>query len=321
MKISELGGEFALIKRLMRNQGVDDKGIYKGIGDDCAVLFYEEDKYQLATTDMIVEGDHFNLKWQTPYQVGVKLVEANVSDIVSMGGYPRYALLSMSLGDDTSVEFMDEFYRGLFDSARRHGVVFIGGDTTHGPRMVFNLALLGEVEKKLLRLRSMAQIGDIICVTGSLGGSSAGLNLLQSAKGDKYTKEYLEPQSRTAKEAMAIALYAHAMIDVSDGLASEVNHICDESLAGATLDADSIPLSPAALYAAKELSLDAVDMALYGGEDFEIVFTIPKDDLKLLYKEFSDFTIVGTIEDEKKGRHLLIDNKLLELKGGYDHFL
>lgn len=318
MRIADIGGEFALIKRLTSKK-LNDENVIKGIGDDCAVLKYTRDKYLLVTTDMLVENDHFSLKWYTPYQVGMKVMESNVSDIVAMAGTPKYAFLSMSIKKDTPVEFMDEFYKGLYESAEKHGVLLIGGDTTHGTEYVFNLTLLGEVDKSLLRLRSMAKKGDLICVTGNLGGSTAGLELLLRGKYG-YLKDHLEPKSRTAREGRTIAKYANAMIDVSDGLAPEVRHICEESSVGARIYYEKIPLSKTTIESAKMVSLNPYDFALYGGEDFELVFTLPNENIDMLRKEFSDFTIVGEVLEKGEGIYILKENKRLEVKRGYDHF-
>lgn len=318
MKIADIGGEFEFIKRIA-SQKLTDKKIIKGIGDDCAVIDYSKDKYLLLTTDMMVENDHFNTSWQTPYQIGMKLMECNVSDIVTKGGTPKYGLISISIKKDTTVEFMDEFYKGIYASAEKYGVILIGGDTTHGTEYVFNLCLIGEIEKKLLRLRSMAKIGDAICVTGKLGGSTAGLKLLLHKK-TGYLKDHLEPKSRSIQEGKNIAKFAHAMIDVSDGLGSEVRHICNESKVGAVIFHDKIPLSKTTLDSAQALKLDPYDFALYGGEDFQIVFTINNKDIEKLKKIFTDFSIVGKILPAEQGICILKDGKKLEVKKGYDHF-
>jgi thiamine-monophosphate kinase len=318
MKISEIGGEFSLIDRVTRGKTAG-KQVIKGIGDDCAVLEYTGDTYQLITTDMMVEGDHFMLDWYSPFQIGMKLMEVNVSDIVSMGGTPAHAFISMCLPDTVTVEFMDDFYKGLYSSAETHGVHLLGGDTTHGRNYVFNLTLLGRVPKELLRLRSGAENGDLICVTGSLGGSTAGLKLLQRGI-TGYTADHLEPKSRTAVEAAKIALFAHAMIDVSDGLASEVTHICNESDCGACMDYNTIPLSAHTRETAQLLGEDPHEFALYGGEDFELVFTLQEGDLPGLKKKFSDFTVVGRILERESGVYLLKDGQKLPLKSGYNHF-
>ena len=305
MNIADIGGESALIKRIVKD--INDNDIIKGIGDDCAVI-------------MMVENDHFNLDWYSPEQVGMKLMESNVSDIFAMGGTPKYAFLSMSLKKDTSVEFIEGLYKGLYLSAKRHNVLILGGDTTHGTEYVFNLTLVGEINPKLLCLRSMAHKGDIVCVTGRLGGSTAGLELLRNRK-DGYLTDHLEPNARTKAEAETIATYANAMIDVSDGLGSEVKHICNESNLGALIFYDKIPISGETEESAVKLNKNSYDFALYGGEDFELVFTIQRNKLELLKKHFSDFTIVGIIHEKDKGVYLLKDGKKHKLNKGYDHFV
>ncbi len=319
MKIADIGGEFALIRRLTGTR-YGDPAVVKGVGDDCAVIEYTAEKYLLVTVDMMVENDHFSLKWHTPYQVGRKLMESNVSDIISMGGTPRWAFISLALTPATDVEFMDDFYAGLYDSAHRHQVALIGGDTTHGRDMVVNLALLGDVEKGFVRLRSHAVPGDLICATGDLGRSQAGLKLLLNDRRDGYLKGHLEPQCRLEREGKAIARHAHAMIDVSDGLASEVRHICEESATGACIYWDKIPVSKDTVEAAALISGSAQEYALYGGEDFELVFTIPAGDIPALRKEFSDFTIVGEILPMEEGIHIIRNGRKEEMKKGYDHF-
>jgi thiamine-monophosphate kinase len=318
MKISQIGGEFALIDRLMSKE-VNDPAIVKGVGDDCAVLEYTADKYLVVTTDMMVENSHFTSGWFSPFQVGRKLMEVNVSDVVAMGGVPRFAFISVALTRETEVEYMDELYRGIFASGRKHGVHLVGGDTTHGREIVLNLTVTGEVEKELLRLRSGAKEGDLICVTGTLGGNQAGLELLLAGKAG-HTAEFLEPECRSASEGIVIARHANAMIDVSDGLASEVGHICKASGVGARIDCEKIPLSPDVIKAASELGKDPYNYALYGGEDFELVFTIGPDMLSGLREKFDDFSVVGEILPKEAGIFLARDNTRIDMGKGYDHF-
>lgn len=321
MQISEIGGEFSLIKRLTGKK-ITDPNVICGVGDDCAVIGYISDKYLLLTTDMMVENRHFRLDWLSPFQIGKKLMEVNVSDIVSMGGTPKYALVSLSIKKNTTVEFLDEFYRGLYASAKRHNIIIIGGDTNRGRELVFNLTLVGEVKRSLLRLRSGAKIGDLICVTGDLGGSSAGLRILQSGvKDQKYLKKHLEPLARLAEESQLIAEYATAMIDISDGLSSEIKHICIESRVGAKIYCEKIPISKMTRLAAKITSCDPYDLALYGGEDFEILFTISKDKIENLQASFNGFSVIGETTNRQKGIYLLKDGQLRSLGEGYDHFI
>jgi len=312
MKISELGGEFALIDRVVRRGGA-----LVGVGDDAAVLKYKRDRHLLFTTDMLCEGDHFRRDWYTPRQIGAKAMEVNVSDIAAMGGLPTYALVSVSLTDDTSVEFMDGLYEGMYAVADEYGFKVVGGDTTHGKTMVVNVALLGEVEKDMLSLRSDAKTGDIICVTGDLGKSAAGLELLKAGvEGD--VSAHLQPRCRL-REARRIAGHCNAMIDVSDGLASEVNHICDMSGVGAVVYRDRIPVSKLTSDSAAKVGGDPIDYALNGGEDYELVFTIPEGKLGRL-KAGCQTSAVGRILDASEGVTLDSGGKTTPLRGGYDHF-
>ena len=311
--------EFDLIDWIRESPQQFHDSVIRSIGDDCAVLTYSRDKHLLVTTDMMVENEHFFTDWQTPFQIGMKLVESNVSDIVCKGGIPKFVFLSMCLTKDTRCEFVEELYRGIYTSSEKHGLMLVGGDTIHGGLLVFNLSLLGEVESELFRPRSAARAGDVIGVTGTLGGNAAGLALLQ--KGIKgYTKDYLEPKSRLSSEGRTICRYAHATIDVSDGLASEVTHIARESGLGAVIDYKKIPCSKTTVLAAREVGRDPADFALYGGEDFEIVFSIPGDKVPLLKNEFRDFTVVGEMVEKAKGISLLKNGKNQPLKRGYDHF-
>lgn len=313
MKISDIGGEFALIDRVTRPGGA-----VVGVGDDAAVLKYTRGRYQLLTTDMLCDGDHFRREWSTPEQIGMKSMEVNVSDIAAMGGLPTYAVISVSLTSDTSVEFMDRLYRGFYSVADRHNFKIVGGDMTHADTMVVNVALLGEVEKDKLCLRSDAKVGDLICVTGDLGKSAAGLELLKAGiRGD--VKAHIEPKCRL-KAARKIAPYCNAMIDVSDGLASEVNHICEMSKVGAVVHRDDIPISKTTMDSAAKVGKDPYGYALNGGEDFELVFTVPPKNLKKVTNIGCPVTVVGEVLKEKAGSTIESHGARKPLTGGYDHF-
>jgi thiamine-monophosphate kinase len=321
MKIDEIGGEFALISRIHRILG-DSKNpdVLVGIGDDAAVLKYRDERHLLFTTDTLVEKDHFNPEWSTPFQIGMKAVEINVSDIAAMGGLPTHALVSLVLRKETECEFIEEMYRGMLHSSRKHGCHIIGGNVTHGSEIVINIAMLGEVEKNRLCLRSNAKPGQLILVTGDLGKSASGLEiLLKNLNG--HTQDHLEPKSHL-KEARTLSRFTNCMIDVSDGLAPEVKHICEMSRTGAVIFKDNIPLSKATKQNAEILGKDPADFALYGGEDFELVFTLPENKIPLLKKELENITVVGKVLPGREGIYLLDEkgNKK-QLGTGYDHFL
>jgi thiamine-monophosphate kinase len=318
MKIKEIGGEFALIKRISRK--IKDKSVLNQIGDDTAVVKVGG-KLLLLTTDTLVEDDHFSLRWSTPYQVGMKAMEVNVSDIAASGGKPRYVLISLCLREDTDVEFIDELYRGIYAVANRDGFEVVGGNLTHGKQIVIDVAMIGETRKPVLR--SGAKVGDLICVTGDLGKSKAGLELFrrfgERANRFDITKAHTGPRARL-KESGIIAKFANAMIDVSDGLAPEVGHICKQSNVGAVIYMEKIPLSKQTLGAAKLLKKEATDFALYGGEDYELVFTLGEKRMKELKKKFAGFSVVGKILPTREGIYLLENGKKKDLGKGYDHF-
>lgn len=313
-RIKDIGGEFALIKRIAKSP--INRNVLVGIGDDAAIIKYGK-RLLILTTDIFVESDHFNLKWSKPEQVGIKVIEANVSDIAAMGGKPKYALISLVLGRGTPLEFVDALYSGIYSSCKKYNIDVIGGDITHGRQVVVNVAMIGEVEKKNLCLRSNAKPGDLIMVSGSLGKSAAGLNLLlKKKKGfDRIKRFHLEPKAQLEK-GRRLARFVNAMEDVSDGLASEVRNICLESKVGAVIYSNKIPITEETFRAASVAGKNAVDYALYGGEDFELVFTVPNRNLKKV-KGF----VVGEIT---KGRKIILqrDKKRKQLKKfGYDHFI
>jgi thiamine-monophosphate kinase len=198
-------------------------------------------------------------------------------------------------------------------------VLLLGGDTTGGRDYVFNITLYGYVKKNLMRLRSMAESGDIICVTGTLGASAAGLSLIKNNK-KGFLNDYLIPCSRTTTEGMNIAKFANAMIDISDGLGSEIRHICRNSAKGAVIFYDKIPVSKNTVLSAETLKKDPYDFALYGGEDYELLFTIRKKNIKKLKRVFNDFTEIGMILPEPEGVYLSKNNKKISIHNGFDHF-
>ena len=312
MKLKDIG-EFGLINRIYKEP--KDKNIIKGIGDDCAVLKIGN-KLLVITTDTIVEGDHFSLKYFTPEQIGKKAIEINVSDIGSMGGIPKYALVSLVLPKELDVKVIDGIYRGMRESGDKHGLEIIGGNITHGKQLVIGIDMIGEVKRENLCLRSHAKPGDFILVTGDLGSSTAGLKLfLNKINGHNDVKlKHLEPKAKYSK-VKPFLKYIHAMIDVSDGLASEAGHICEQSNVGAIIFKDNIPIKDETRRAAEAVGKDAVNYALYGGEDFELLFTVSEENLGKV-KGF----LVGEITKRKgvylysKGKEKIIN------KNGYDHF-
>jgi len=318
MKISDLG-EIELIKKINKNIKLFSKDIIKGIGDDTAVLKFDKKHYLLLTTDTLVEDDHFNLKWFSPEQVGNKAIESNVSDITSMGGFPKYALISLAIPKNTNTNFVDKLYDGINKNCKKYKISIIGGNLSNGKNIVINVMLIGLVEKKNLCLRSNAKVNDLILVTGSLGASRAGLQLLRHHKKGNSINYYLNPSSRL-NIGRKLSNFVNAMEDVSDGLASEIMNICNESNVGAVIYKEKIPLSKNTITDAKKVKKNPYDYALFGGEDFELVFTIKKNKLKQLDKNKIKYHVVGKILPKNKGIYLLDKTKKKKLSYGYDQF-
>ena len=315
MKISRIG-EFGLIDRISRK--IKDPDVITQIGDDTSVIKAGK-KFLLFTTDTLVEGDHFSNEWSSPLQIGKKAMEINVSDIAATGGTPKYVLISLCLRKDMDVEWVEELYKGIYTVAKKYGFEVIGGNLTHGKQIVIDVSMIGETRKPVTR--SGAKVNDLICVTGDLGKSKAGLELfLKYGKGAKRfhsTKFHLEPVARL-RESRIISKVANSMIDVSDGLAPEVSHICDLSGKGAVIWKDKIPISRQTKMSADLLKKDPHDFALYGGEDFELVFTVPKNKLNKI--KGIKFSVVGQILPKKQGLYLEDNGKKKKLAKGYDHF-
>jgi thiamine-monophosphate kinase len=265
--------------------------VRKGIGDDCAVLETDAETALLVTMDTLIEGIHFTDQTLSPEALGWKALAVNVSDITAMGGTPKTAFLSIGLKPETEVNFLESFMAGFNGLARRTGVVLAGGDTVESPSFaVVTIALLGNCPKERVVYRSGARVGDDIWVTGRLGDAAAGLFLLQgnlSPVPQKYEALILWQQKPMPPFELGRALgqygLAHAMIDVSDGIAKDLGHICQESGVGAILQGSSIPLSDPLIELGKEVQKDPFQWALHGGEDYQLLFTAsPTEEQRIL---------------------------------------
>lgn len=324
MKIKDIGGEFALIRRLAELVPGQRPEVIKGIGDDAAVLRIspEPAPYLLVTTDILVEDRHFNRAWASPEQIGIKAAECNVSDIAAMGGVPQWMFASLVLPADREIEWIERLYRGIGRSCGKHGIAMLGGDTTQGTAAVINITLLGSVTADHLCLRSDARPGDYLMLTGPLGASAAALAMLNSKyqPSDYLLNKHLAPNCRL-DISKQIAPLANAMIDISDGLGSEVHHICSESNVGAEINATSIPLHPDVNKAAQDLHMDPLEWVLGGGEDFELLFSIAPDKVGRLKNSGVSCHQIGRVTD-RTDRIVLItaEGSATPLKGGYDHF-
>jgi thiamine-monophosphate kinase len=324
MKIKEIGGEFALIRRLAEIAPGTRPEVIQGIGDDAAVMRVapEPAPYLLVTTDILVEEEHFKRAWASAEQIGVKAAECNVSDIAAMGGTAQWMFVSLVLPADTEVAWAEALYQGLGRSCRRHDIALLGGDTTRGALVTINITLIGSVPPNHLRLRSHARPGDVLMVTGSLGASAAALALLsRGLTPSAYLLEkHLAPTCRM-DVAGRIAPLAHAMIDISDGLGSEVGHICAASRVGAEIHAAAIPLHDEVRDAGRRLGIDPLAWAIGGGEDFELLFSILPENMSRLKAVGVACYEVGRITNRPSEILLKSDQGIVvPLPGGYNHF-
>ncbi|MEJ2208954.1 MAG: thiamine-phosphate kinase [Anaerolineae bacterium] len=334
MQISELG-EFPLIDRVAEIVAVERDDVLVGIGDDVAVLDHGGEELLLAKVDIQVEGVHFLPGTISAHDLGRKALAINLSDIAAAGGRPYHALVSLALPAETEVAWVEDLYRGLRHEAERYGLIVVGGNMARSPgAIVVDVFVLGRVRREHVLLRSGAQPGDRVLVTGTLGDSAAGLALLQDpgiglepAQREMLLARHFTPTPRLPESAIiARRGSATAMIDVSDGLSSDVGHICERSGVGVRLWAARLPISPAARQVAGAAGRAAWQMALEGGEDYELCFTAPPDAAGTLAAAVEAETgttvsIVGEILVEP-GRYLVReDGTEVSLRaGGWQHF-
>ena len=338
MKLKELG-EFGLIDLFRKKFPARGKRIVLGLGDDCAVLKSSPKNLLLFTTDSLMEKVHFDLACFTWEDVGIKAMSANVSDIAAMGGLPLASVVSLGLPKKMEVLDTLNLYSGMDKMARKFGFSIVGGDIFLSDKVVISVALLGEVEPKFLLKRSGAKIGDLICVTGDLGESQAGLELLQryakhlddkkgkSTPGRSFGKQtfnkHLSPTPRlTESRELVRKLKINSMIDISDGLLGDLYHILEESRVGARLFEDKIPISKKVLKLSSLLKQKPLDYALYSGEEYELLFTVDSKDSNSLMNLKTKVSVIGEITDKALRMEMVDRNKKVRVleKRGYVHF-
>jgi thiamine-monophosphate kinase len=321
-------GEFGLIKYLTDNVKLTQKSTIKGIGDDAAVLDAEGKKI-LISTDMLLEGIHFDLAYTPLKHLGYKAIQVNLSDIYAMNGIATQVTVSIGLSSKFPLEAVEELYEGIYLACEKYNIDLIGGDTTSSKQgLVISVTAIGYADEKDIVYRNGAQEGDLLCVSGDLGGAYTGLQLLEREKliylenpniqPDLEGKDYiverqLKPEARRdiIDLLREIEVKPTAMIDVSDGLASEILHICKQSDKGCNLYEEKIPLDPMTYETAREFNLDPTICALSGGEDYELLFTVKQADYdKIKFK--MDITIIGYITEPSAGCNLIT-------KGGVVH--
>jgi thiamine-monophosphate kinase len=335
MRLSEIG-EFGLIERLRKRLAQPDleaHGIV-GIGDDAAVMPCLGEDLLLLTTDTLVEDIHFRRNWMTPYQLGWKAMAANVSDIAAMGGRPAHAVVTLAAPPDLEIEFVDQLFEGLQAVAAEHGARILGGDTVRTHRgLVVGVALTGFVERELLLRRFGARRGQALMVTGALGAAGAGLRLLE--RGMNHLSRYAEalqahrqPSPRLkAARALAATRSATACIDLSDGLAGDARRLAEASGVGLRLRLDRVPVAEVCRDAcANDLLCDPLEVALTGGEDYELLFTVPKRAAapvaeRLAREANLQATVIGEVVARAQGVvGIQADGTEAPLEGGYQHF-
>ncbi|WP_293485792.1 thiamine-phosphate kinase [Prevotella sp.] len=345
-EISKLG-EFGLIHRLTDNIKIKNESTIKGVGDDCAVLHYPDSEV-LVTTDMLMEGVHFDLTYIDLQHLGYKSAMVNISDIFAMNGTPRQLTVSIALSKRFKVEDMDDFYSGLKLACDKWGIDIVGGDTTSSyTGLAISITCIGEARKDDIVYRSGAKDTDLICVSGDLGAAYMGLQLLEREKSVYYQqvdearkkndkraleelrnfqpdfagKEYLlQRQLQTEARGDIIAQFRElgirptAMMDISDGLSSELMHICKESGCGCRIYEKNIPIDYQTAVMAEEMNMNVTTCALNGGEDYELLFTVPIGDNEKI-QQMDNVKLIGHITRPELGQMLVTrDNQEFELK-------
>ena len=346
MEIAKLG-EFGLIDRLTKDLENKNESTKYGVGDDCAVLHYPDSEV-LVTTDMLMEGVHFDLTYIDLQHLGWKSAMVNISDIFAMNGTPRQITVSLALSKRFTVEDMEEFYAGLRLACEKWNVDIVGGDTTSSyTGLAISITCIGEARKEDIVYRNGAKNTDLICVSGDLGAAYMGLQLLEreksvyyqqvneaKKKGDKKAleelahfnpdfagKEYLlqrqlqtEARGDIINKLREAGIHPTAMMDISDGLSSELMHICKQSGVGCRIFEKEIPIDYQTAVMAEEMNMNVTTCALNGGEDYELLFTVPIGDLDKV-KDMEGVRMIGHITDQKYG-HILVtrDNQEFELK-------
>ncbi len=314
-------GEFGLIKHLTEKIKLQNPSSLKGVGDDAAVLDYK-DKQVLVTTDLLLEGVHFDLIYTPLKHLGYKAAVVNFSDIYAMNGQPKQITVSLGVSKRFSVEFLEELYSGILLACENYGVDLVGGDTSASlTGLTISITCIGEGEKEKIVYRNGARENDLICVTGNLGSAYMGLQLLErerlvfegqneNIQPDFNGKEYilqrqLKPEARKdiIQKLAEKGILPTSMMDISDGLSSELIHICSQSNVGCRVYEDKIPIHLQAAVMAEELNMNIVTAALNGGEDYELLFTCKLEDYEKIIT-LEDVGIVGHITKPELGMNL-----------------
>ena len=341
MNLKEIG-EFGFIERFrpMFDDIVCESAL--GIGDDCAVIAANSETDWLVTTDMLVEDVHFLRNDISPYELGYKSAAVNISDVAAMGGKPFCSFLSVAIPEDCSVEYFDEFMRGYHAICKKHNVALLGGDTTKSAKhLTINVAVIGSIAHGKAKLRSAARVGDLICASGFLGDSAGGLQLILAGEKDtsqsekKYLLERHHVPEPRVDEGMFLADYpaVHAMMDISDGIASDLRHILEQTKnIDAEVDLETVPMSSQLVAVAQEEGWNAVELATSGGEDYELLFTVAESDFAEINREYQQkfnmpLYCIGKIAEKQDANSSIGSIRWREngkevtfMKDGFNHF-
>lgn len=318
--LSQLG-EFGLIDHLTKNITIEQPSTLKGIGDDAAVLDFKDFK-TIVSTDLLIEGVHFDLAYMPLKHLGYKAVVVNVSDICAMNATATQITVSIAVSNRFPVEALEELYEGIVLAAKIYNVDIIGGDTTSSQKgLVISITAIGQAKEETIIYRNGAKENDLLVVTGDIGAAYMGLQVLEREKQvfqvnpnnqpdlDNYTyliERQLKPEARKdIKELLEkLAVKPTAMIDISDGLSSEILHICKQSKVGCNLFEEKIPIDPQFISVCEEFNIDSTTVAINGGEDYELLFTIAMEDFDKI-KGNPNFTVIGHVTPESEGIHLI----------------
>lgn len=314
-------GEFGLIEHLTEHFSIANESTIKGIGDDAAVLAFREKK-TIVTTDLLVEGVHFDLSYMPLKHLGYKAVMVNLSDVYAMNANATQITVSIAASNRFPLEALEELYAGILLGCKTYGVDLVGGDTTSSQTgLVISITAIGEASEEKITYRDQAKPNDLLVVTGDLGGAYMGLQVLEREKEvfkvnpnsqpdlEPYTyivERQLKPEARKDIIELLDQLEVKptAMIDISDGLSSEILHLCKNSAVGANLFEDKIPLDPTVIAACEEFKMDSTMIALSGGEDYELLFTIDQNDFDKI-KGNPNLTVIGHMTEPSEGSHLI----------------
>lgn len=330
-------GEFGLIDHLTKNFTIKQKSTVKGIGDDAAVISCDSKKELVVTTDLLLENVHFDLSYMPLKHLGYKAVVVNLSDVYAMNAEPTQITVSIAISNRFPVEALEELYAGITAASIFYNVDVVGGDTTSSTTgLLISITALGMVDKGKSIFRSGAGVNDLLVVTGDLGAAYMGLQILEREKQvflvnpksqpdlEPYSyliERQLKPEARKdiSKLLEELGVEPTSMIDISDGLSSEIIHLCKNSKVGCNLYEDKIPLDPQVITVCEEFNLDSTTIALNGGEDYELLFTIETEDFPKI-KGNPHLTVIGHITEEDEGVHLITraDTKLPLIARGWN---